>query len=54
MHPNPIGTGPTWQEVRINLGQFAGQQGELILNCRNEKGKNTIADWLNWRDITIE
>jgi hypothetical protein len=54
MHPNPAGSGPSWREVGLDLRRFQGQKAELILRCYNDKGKNTIADWLNWRDMVME
>lgn len=54
MQPNAPGIGPQWKEVRLDLQQFAGRKAELILKCYNDKGKNTAADWLNWRDMAIE
>jgi hypothetical protein len=53
MHPNPKGTGLKWQEVEVDLGRFQGQQADLVLRCYNDRGKNTVADWLNWRDIEM-
>jgi hypothetical protein len=43
-----------WQEVRVDLQDYQNVEAELILKCYNDPGKNTIADWLNWRDIVIE
>ncbi len=43
-----------WREVRVDLQRFANEEAELILKCYNDKGRNTVADWLNWRDIAIE
>ncbi len=54
MLPNPKGKGLRWQSVRVDLSPFEGRQAELILKCYNEPGKNTVADWLNWRDLLIE
>ncbi len=54
MKPNPRGEGPSWKAVEVDLAAYAGQQGELVLNCSNDRGKTTIADWLNWRDIAVE
>ncbi len=54
MRPNPRGRGLTWKEVNADLSKFAGRRGEVILRCYNERGKNTVGDWLNWRDIAIE
>ena len=33
---------------------YANQRGDLVLKCYNDAGKNTVADWLNWRDLVIE
>lgn len=54
MQPNPPGEGLQWKEVRLDLRPFANREAELILRCCNDRGKNTISDWLNWRDIVIE
>jgi hypothetical protein len=54
MQPNPPGKGLQWKEVRVDLRPFANQEAELILGCYNDRGKNTISDWLNWRNIVIE
>ena len=54
MQPNPPGKGLQWKEVRLDLRPFANQEAELILGCHNDRGKNTISDWLNWRNIVIE
>ena len=54
MHPDPHRETLVWKEVHFNLRQFAGEDADLILKCYNDPGKNTVADWLNWRDITIE
>ena len=42
-----------WKEVSINLQRYADAKADLVLKCYNDPGKNTVADWLNWRDITI-
>ncbi len=52
--PNPKGRGLRWKEVSLNLRAFANQDAEIVLRCYNEKGKSTIADWLNWRGLAIE
>jgi hypothetical protein len=54
MRPNPPGKGLTWEAVSLELKAFQGQIGELILRCYNNPGANTVADWLNWRDLAIE
>jgi hypothetical protein len=43
-----------WKEVRVDLRDFVDTEPDLILKCYNDPGKNTVADWLNWRDIVIE
>ena len=43
-----------WKEVRFNLRAFEGEETELILKCYNNRTGNTVADWLNWRNISIE
>ena len=53
MKPDPSRTELKWKEVRIDLRRFAGKEAELTLKCYNDPGKYTVADWLNWRDITI-
>jgi 4-amino-4-deoxy-L-arabinose transferase-like glycosyltransferase len=52
--PNPRGKGLTWEEVRLDLSPFAGRDVDLVLSCLNNEGGNTVADWVNWRDIAIE
>lgn len=42
-----------WKEVGIDLRQFENEEADLVLKCYNEPGRNTIADWLNWRDIAL-
>ena len=54
MTPDAKRRSPLWKEVSIDLQPFADQNAELILKCYNDPGKNTVADWLNWRDIAIE
>jgi hypothetical protein len=53
-NPNPGATSLAWKEVRIDLQNVEDPGAELVLRCYNDRGKNTAADWLNWRDITIE
>jgi hypothetical protein len=53
MNPNPPGRGFSWREVDIDLSPHAGKDAELVLECYNDPGKNTISDWLNWRDLSI-
>jgi len=53
-YPNPKGKGFRWKEMRLDLEPFAHQEGEIILKCYNDLGKNTVSDWLNWRDMVIE
>jgi hypothetical protein len=43
-----------WKEVIFDLRPYANAQADLVLKCYNDAGKNTVADWLNWRDIVIE
>ena len=43
-----------WKEVIFDLEPYANEQADLVLKCHNDAGKNTVADWLNWRDIVIE
>jgi len=43
-----------WKEVTFDLRPYANEQADLILRCYNDAGRNTVADWLNWRDIAIE
>jgi hypothetical protein len=54
MRPNPRGKGFRWKEIVVDLRQFAQTDVSLILLCYNEVGRNTVSDWLNWRDIAIE
>ncbi len=54
MQPDAKRRSPLWKEVTIDLQPFANQDADLILKCYNDPGKNTVADWLNWRDIVIE
>jgi hypothetical protein len=54
MHPNPKGKGFRWEEHRLDLQPFTGRQADIILKCYNEPGNNTVSDWLNWRDLSIE
>jgi hypothetical protein len=54
MHPNPKGAGLKWREVEVDLLRFEGLQADLVLRCYNDRGRNTVADWLNWRDIVME
>ena len=54
MEPNSRGKGLRWKEVRLDLRPFENQEVEIILKCYNDPGKNTISDWLNWRDIVLE
>ena len=53
MKPDPLRAELNWKEVQVDLRRFSGQEAELILKCTNDPGKFTVADWLNWRDITI-
>jgi len=43
-----------WKEVIVDLQPYRNEEADLILKCYNDPGKNTVADWLNWRDIVIE
>jgi hypothetical protein len=43
-----------WKEVIFDLQPYANERADLVLKCYNDAGKNTVADWLNWRDIVIE
>jgi len=53
MAPEP-GTGYLrWREVKIDLAPYAGRKADLVLKCYNERGRNTVSDWLNWRDISL-
>ena len=54
MQPDPRRRSLLWKEVRIDLRRFEDQEADLVLKCYNDRGKNTVADWLNWRDIVIE
>jgi hypothetical protein len=54
MRPDPMKRSHTWKEVVVDLQQFENEEADLILKCYNDPGKNTVADWLNWRDIVIE
>jgi len=54
MNPDPRRKSMLWKEVNIDLQRFANQEADLVLKCYNDPGKNTVADWLNWRDIVIE
>jgi hypothetical protein len=51
--PNPQGRGLDWHEVVLDLDSYAGSKADLLLTCRNKQSGNTIADWLNWRDIQL-
>lgn len=42
-----------WQEVTVDLSKYEGVDARLILKCYNDPGGNTVADWLNWREIEI-
>jgi hypothetical protein len=42
-----------WKEISIDLRQFENEEADLVLRCYNDPGRNTIADWLNWRDMTL-
>jgi hypothetical protein len=52
--PDPNARSLAWKEVRFDLPEIGNRGAELVLRCYNDPGKNTAADWLNWRDITIE
>jgi hypothetical protein len=52
MKPDPKSL--LWREVIFDMSRYAGQDADLVLRCYNKPGGNTIADWLNWRDIVIE
>jgi hypothetical protein len=54
MKPDPARRTLLWKEVRVDLGRFAGEDASLVLRCYNDPGNYTVADWLNWRDITVE
>jgi hypothetical protein len=54
MRPNPRGRGFHWKEIVVDLRQFARAEVSLVLLCYNDVGRNTVSDWLNWRDIAIE
>ena len=54
MRLDPKKRSHTWKEVVVDLRQFGNEEADLILKCYNDPGKNTVADWLNWRDIVIE
>ena len=54
MMPDPSRKSLRWQEAIIDLQRFAGEEVGLILKCYNDAGNNTVADWLNWRDVVIE
>ncbi len=54
MQPNPPKQCLRWKEVQVDLQPYAQSDAEFILRCYNDPGKLTIADWLNWRDMTIE
>jgi len=43
-----------WKEVIFDLRPYANEKADLVLKCYNDAGRNTVADWLNWRDIVIE
>jgi hypothetical protein len=53
MHPDPERKSLLWQEVSVDLQSYENKEVVLILKCYNDPGKNTITDWLNWRDIVI-
>ncbi len=53
MEPNPKGKGMTWQRVNLGLDSCAGREAVLLLKCLNSPGNTTIADWLNWRGLSI-
>ncbi len=42
-----------WKDITIDLSPCANQEGDLVLKCFNDPGKNTVADWLNWRDLSV-
>lgn len=54
MRPDPRRKSLQWKEVVADLQRFEDAEVDLILRCYNDPGKNTVADWLNWRDIVIE
>jgi hypothetical protein len=53
MRPNPKISTLLWKAVKVDLRPFANRKVDLILKCYNNPGGNTIADWLNWRDLSI-
>jgi hypothetical protein len=53
MQPNPPKQCLQWKEVQLDLRRYAHSSAELILRCYNDPGKQTVADWLNWRDIVL-
>jgi len=54
MKPNPKGSGLAWEEVGLDLAAYAGRKVQFVLSCRNDPGRTTVADWLNWRDMRLE
>jgi hypothetical protein len=54
MRLNPKEKSHIWKEVTVDLQSYRNEEADLILKCYNNPGKNTVADWLNWRDIVIE
>jgi hypothetical protein len=54
MRLNPKEKSHPWKEVAVDLQAYWNEEADLILKCYNDPGKNTVADWLNWRDIVIE
>ena len=50
----PKATSLDWKPVSLDLKDIQDAEAELVLRCYNDPGKNTIADWLNWRDIAIQ
>lgn len=53
MRPNRKKQCLQWKKASLDLRPYAQPGAELLLKCYNDQGKNTAADWLNWRDITI-
>lgn len=43
-----------WKDLSVALGAFAGQTGQLVLECGSGPAGDKTADWLAWGGLRIE
>ncbi len=54
LNPRDVPGDRAWLDESVDLSEFAGQTGSLVLECLPGPANDYVADWLGWSDLRLE